>query len=175
MLYKLISLANKLDKLGLYKEADELDIVIKSAASMSPEQYKDYYGKEMSKERHQQWLESQKEKAEDVMTPISSTGQDELDREELKLLWQFGQPFRDRNEDMLKLIGNSLLKGKLRLEDAYPYFQLEDLVWSIEDGLKKKTWDLSNYDEKELKDKFAKIYEKVNKVYEEKYPDKTQF
>ena len=42
---KIIKTANSLDQKGFYKEADELDCLLKSAVALSPEEYERYYGK----------------------------------------------------------------------------------------------------------------------------------
>jgi hypothetical protein len=55
MLEKLVILANQLDKLGLFKEADLLDELLKQA-SMSPEEYAKYYGKPMDMEKLKEWM-----------------------------------------------------------------------------------------------------------------------
>jgi hypothetical protein len=54
MLNKLVKLANQLDKLGLFKEADLLDELLKKA-TMDPDEYEKYYGRPMDEERLKQF------------------------------------------------------------------------------------------------------------------------
>lgn len=55
MLKILITLANKLDKLGLYSEADTLDEILKQATGMDPDDYEKYYGRPMDADRLKQF------------------------------------------------------------------------------------------------------------------------
>lgn len=55
MFKTLFNLANKLDKLGFYAEADQVDELLKQEAGMDPEEYEKYYCREMDDERFNEW------------------------------------------------------------------------------------------------------------------------
>src|SRR5574337_381185 len=69
MLKSLIVLANKLDNLGLFSEADVLDEIITQAAGMDPDEYEKYYGRPMDSDRlnqfEQDFMEEHAEPEED--------------------------------------------------------------------------------------------------------------